>query len=118
MNLQSISILSWIFWLLVLNNDINKSMNIISSSLSYTFSSVSKNPNIMSVYNNTLRMSIAIRKLKKKSFEGLFTKYKEKFIKYKNNCESLYYDATYKYYTLSDQEMTLLEEIINNIVLP
>jgi hypothetical protein len=115
MNLQSISILCWIFWLVILNNDINKSVNVISSSRSYNFSSISKNPNIMSVYNNTLRMIIAIRKLKKKRFEGLFSKYKEKFIKYKNNCESLYYDASYKYYTLSNQEMTLLEEIFNNI---
>jgi len=105
MNLQSATILCWLFLLLV--------RNILSNN---SFSPI-KNTGIMSFYKNTLRVNVAIRKLQKNSLKSLYSKYKEKFIQCKTSCESLYYDASYKYYTLSDEELTILEEIMYNIIL-
>lgn len=96
MNLQSTTILCWLFLLLVRNISSNNSFSPL------------KNIGVMSLYKNTLRVNVLIRKLRK---------YKEKFIQYKTSYESLYYDASYKYYTLSDEELTLLEEIVYNIIL-
>jgi len=105
MNLQSTTILCWLFLLLSRS---------ISSNNSY---SPIKNTGVVSLYNSTLRVNVAIRKLQKNTLKSLYSKYKEKFIQYKNSCLSLYYDASYKYYTLSDEELTILEEIIYNFSL-
>ena len=102
MNLQNTTILCWLFWLLVRSTTSSNSLSPI------------KNTSVISLYNNTLRVNVAFRKLQKNTLKSLYSKYKEKFIKYKNNCVSLYYDASYKYYTLSDQELTIIEEIIYN----
>lgn len=67
----------------------------------------------MIVRNKTLRYSVNRRKQMKEFYQ----RYKEKMKRYRTSCVSLYYDCIYGYYTLSDEQFTVIEEIIYNVLL-
>jgi hypothetical protein len=75
--------------------------------------SLHKNQSYMIVRNNLLRVSVN----RKKQFIYIYEKYKEKMKRYRTSWVSLYYDCIYGYYTLSDEQFTVIEEIIYNVLL-
>lgn len=86
---------------------------LVDSTSNYVSSILCKNKSFMIVRNKTLRYSVNRRKQMKEFYQ----RYKEKMKRYRTSCVSLYYDCIYGYYTLSDEQFTVIEEIIYNVLL-